>query len=91
MSGSHTKTSLIFALSRFFWMISIPCCLILCKRVSAFSPLGISTRSLRSGVRVAPISRATESKLLIARKLKLEDAEVEYRSFFSCGEISAVS
>ena len=78
MSGSHNKTSLVFALSRFFWMISIPCCLILCKRVSAFSPLGITARSLRSGVRVAPISRSMENKLLIARKLKLDEAEVEF-------------
>lgn len=78
MSGSHNKTALVFTLSRFFWMISIPCCLILCKRASAFSPVGITARSLRSGVRVAPISRSMENKLLIARKLKLDEAEVEF-------------
>lgn len=56
-------------------MISVPSVLLFSRRANAYLPMRFAHRGLRVGVRGPPMSRATENKFLIARKLKLFDSE----------------
>jgi hypothetical protein len=56
-------------------MISVPSVLLLSRRANAYLPMRFAQRGLRVGVRGPPMSRATENKFLIARKLKLFQSE----------------
>lgn len=56
-------------------MISVPSVLLFSRRANAYMPIRFAQRGLRVGIRGPPMTRATENKFLIARKLKLFQSE----------------
>ena len=72
---SNVTTSFLFLMSHLFWMF--PTVILLSKRATAYAPLRIAERALRTRARGPLVSLAPRNNFLIARKSNLEDREVQ--------------